>query len=139
MQILGLLGMYFDAVVVEVEKYVFTFFQIGSGHTVLRWKNWQPKKVTVIPIVIYKQCIIREKFDVGLGGKLSKRTVLLMILFYFCISKPSSKISENNCQLRKGGQISKRILICWIVVKVPKKIIHVYCKMGTKSRLFLRF
>ena len=28
MQILGLLGMYFDAVV------VFTFFQIGSGHTV---------------------------------------------------------------------------------------------------------
>ena len=34
MQILGLLGMYFDAVVVEVEKYVFTFFQIGAGHTV---------------------------------------------------------------------------------------------------------
>ena len=32
MQILGLLGMYFDAVVVEVEKYF--FFQIGSGHTV---------------------------------------------------------------------------------------------------------
>ena len=34
MQILSLLGMYFDAVVVEVEKHVFTFFQIGSGHTV---------------------------------------------------------------------------------------------------------
>ena len=33
MQILGLLGMYFDAVVVEVEKYLL-FFQIGSGHTV---------------------------------------------------------------------------------------------------------
>ena len=31
MQILGILGMYFDAVVVEVEKYVFTFIQIGSG------------------------------------------------------------------------------------------------------------
>ena len=34
MQILGLLGMYFDAVVVEVEKYLL-FFQIGSGHTVV--------------------------------------------------------------------------------------------------------
>ena len=34
MQILGLLGMCFDAVIVEVELYVFTFFQIGSGHTV---------------------------------------------------------------------------------------------------------
>ena len=33
MQILDLLGMYFDAVVVEVEKYLH-FFQIGSGHTV---------------------------------------------------------------------------------------------------------
>ena len=33
MQFLGLLGMYFDAVVVEVE--MFTFFQIGSGHTVV--------------------------------------------------------------------------------------------------------
>ena len=32
-QILGLLGMYFDAVVVEV-KIFFTFIQIGSGHTV---------------------------------------------------------------------------------------------------------
>ena len=30
LKILGLLGIYFDAVVVEV----FTFFQIGSGHTV---------------------------------------------------------------------------------------------------------
>ena len=35
MQILGLLGMYFDAVLVEVEKYVHIYiFQIGSGHTV---------------------------------------------------------------------------------------------------------
>ena len=33
MQILGLLGMYFDAVVVEVEKCLL-FFQIGSSHTV---------------------------------------------------------------------------------------------------------
>ena len=33
MQILGLLGMYFDAVVVEVKTF-FTFIQIGSGHTV---------------------------------------------------------------------------------------------------------
>ena len=33
MQILGLLGMFFDAVVVEIEKYL--FFQIGSGHIVL--------------------------------------------------------------------------------------------------------
>ena len=32
MQILGLLGMYFDAVVVEVMKYL---LQIGSGHTVI--------------------------------------------------------------------------------------------------------
>ena len=30
MQILGLLGMYFDAVVVEVKTF-FTFIQIGSG------------------------------------------------------------------------------------------------------------
>ena len=35
MQILGLLGMYFDAVVVEVEKSLL-FFQIGSGLTVAR-------------------------------------------------------------------------------------------------------
>ena len=34
MQILGLFGMYFDAVVVEVETF-FTFIQIGSGHTVI--------------------------------------------------------------------------------------------------------
>ena len=34
MQILGLLGMYFDAVVVEVEKYLL-FFQIDSGHTLI--------------------------------------------------------------------------------------------------------
>ena len=33
MQILGLLSMYFDAVVVEVEIF-FTFIQIVSGHTV---------------------------------------------------------------------------------------------------------
>ena len=33
MQILGFLGMYFDAVVVEVKTF-FTFIQIGSGHTV---------------------------------------------------------------------------------------------------------
>ena len=33
MQILGLLGMYFDAVAVDVMKYLL-FFQIGSGHTV---------------------------------------------------------------------------------------------------------
>ena len=35
MQILGVLGMYFDAVVVEVEKHLL-FFQIGSGHTVFK-------------------------------------------------------------------------------------------------------
>ena len=34
MQILGLIGMYFDAVVVEVEKYLL-FFQIGSCRTVI--------------------------------------------------------------------------------------------------------
>ena len=33
MQILDLLDTYFDAVVVEVEKYLLSF-QIGSGHTV---------------------------------------------------------------------------------------------------------
>ena len=36
MQILGLLGMYFDAVVFSRSWEVFTFFQIGSGHT-LPW------------------------------------------------------------------------------------------------------
>ena len=34
MQIMVLLGTYFDALVVEVKKN--TFFQIGSGHTVCR-------------------------------------------------------------------------------------------------------
>ena len=35
MQILGLLGMYFDAVVVEVEKYLLFFrLALASGHTV---------------------------------------------------------------------------------------------------------
>ena len=38
MHILGLLGMYFDAVVVKVEKSV--LFQIGFGHTDL--KNFIP-------------------------------------------------------------------------------------------------
>ena len=33
MQILGLLGMYFNAVVVEVKTFL-TFIQIDSGHTV---------------------------------------------------------------------------------------------------------
>ena len=35
MQILGLSGMSFDAVVLEVEKYL-QFFQIDSGHTVAK-------------------------------------------------------------------------------------------------------
>ena len=46
MQILGLLGMYFDAVVVVVEKSLL-FFQIGSGHTVckyIQWKLGHPQK-----------------------------------------------------------------------------------------------
>ena len=34
MQIPGLLGMYFDAVVVCIGQDFFTFIQIGSGHTV---------------------------------------------------------------------------------------------------------
>ena len=34
MQILGLLGMYFDAVVVSRSQEEFTFIQICSGHTV---------------------------------------------------------------------------------------------------------
>ena len=33
MQILGILGMYFDAVVLESQE-EFTFIQVGSGHTV---------------------------------------------------------------------------------------------------------
>ena len=33
MQILGLLGMYFDAVVVEVKTFLHLHIQIGSGHT----------------------------------------------------------------------------------------------------------
>ena len=37
MQLLGLFGYVFDAVVVEVEKYIpIYFFQIGSGHTVAK-------------------------------------------------------------------------------------------------------
>jgi hypothetical protein len=36
MQILGLLGVYFDAVVVEVKKNLLLFRLGGSGHTVLR-------------------------------------------------------------------------------------------------------
>ena len=40
-QILGLLCMYFDAVVVEVEKYLL-FFQIGSGHTVIPQTSFLP-------------------------------------------------------------------------------------------------
>ena len=38
-QILGLLGMYFDAVVVEVKTF-FTFIQIGSDRTVNSVKSW---------------------------------------------------------------------------------------------------
>ena len=34
MQILGLLGIYFDAIVAEVKTF-FTFIQIGSGNTVV--------------------------------------------------------------------------------------------------------
>ena len=34
MQILGLLDLYFDAVVVKVKIFFFTFIQIGSGHSV---------------------------------------------------------------------------------------------------------
>ena len=37
MQILGLLGMYFDAVVVKLRSIY--FFQIGSGHIVKRQKH----------------------------------------------------------------------------------------------------
>ena len=40
MQILGLLGMYFDAVVVEVKTF-FNFIQIDSGHTVTTNMNRQ--------------------------------------------------------------------------------------------------
>ena len=36
MQILGLLGMYFDAVVLSRSREEFTFIQIGSGHTVMQ-------------------------------------------------------------------------------------------------------
>ena len=40
MQILGLLGMYFDAVVVEVEKYLLLFrLALASGRTVLYVKK----------------------------------------------------------------------------------------------------
>ena len=41
MQILGLLGMYFDAVVVEVEKCLL-FILIGSGRTVCRRPSNEP-------------------------------------------------------------------------------------------------
>ena len=40
MQILVLLGMYFDAVEVEVKDN--SFFQIGSGHTVEQLWFWEP-------------------------------------------------------------------------------------------------
>ena len=45
MQILGPLGMYFDAVVVEV-KIFFAFIRIGYGHTVIR-----PLKVKREPLI----------------------------------------------------------------------------------------
>ena len=37
MQILGLLAIYFDAAVVHICHQLFTFIQIGSDHTVIRW------------------------------------------------------------------------------------------------------
>ena len=43
MQILSLLDVYYDAAVVFVTKQLFTFIQIGSGHTVIKIKvsqNW---------------------------------------------------------------------------------------------------
>ena len=42
MHILGVLGMYFDAVVVEV-KIFFTYIQFGSGHTV-KLRRWCKKR-----------------------------------------------------------------------------------------------
>ena len=60
-QILGLLGMYFDAWVVEVEKYLF-FLQIGYGHTVLckavclrNYSNCKPREQYYIDYRIEKQ------------------------------------------------------------------------------------
>ena len=48
-QILGLLGIYFDAVVVEVKTFFFTFIQISSGHTVcpIYWENGSVKICTL--------------------------------------------------------------------------------------------
>ena len=43
MQILGLLGMYFDAVVVCRSQEEFTFIQIGSGHTVVVARKFQAR------------------------------------------------------------------------------------------------
>ena len=37
MQILGVLGMYFDAVVVDIEKYVFTFFSDWVWSYCVQW------------------------------------------------------------------------------------------------------
>ena len=48
MQTLGLLGMYFDAVVVEV----FTFIQIVSGHTV------RLKELTVLIYVLWLKVLL---------------------------------------------------------------------------------
>ena len=51
----GPLGyVYFDAMVVEVEKYIFTFFQIGCGHTVratlysIIWPSLQTRPACIL-------------------------------------------------------------------------------------------
>ena len=62
MQILGLLGIYFDAVVVEVEKQIFTFFQIGPGHTVCRFflARTIEKLLTTLEILsLYMACVLQ--------------------------------------------------------------------------------
>ena len=48
-EILDLLGMYFDAAVVEVKTF-FTFIQIDCGHTVMQTKNSKTENRLKTPI-----------------------------------------------------------------------------------------
>ena len=94
MQILGLLGMYFDAVVVEVKTF-FTFIQIGSGLPI-----WQK----------------------GLGWPCLARSALkrspvqdfnyLFIMFYCIISTTYPKIGDLFCPVHISGLSHSVIEVC---------------------------
>ena len=69
MQILGLLGMYFDAVVVEVKTF-FIFIQIGSGHTV--YVSDIDVRVKEQPSCEEMPTMILKNGPTGIYGKITK-------------------------------------------------------------------